>query len=149
MESDKLNKWLTLGANLGVVIGLIFLAIEVRQNNENLATQVRATAFFGMAETWNMVAENPELAAAIQKDMDKGELTPTEQNQLFAYWVRVFLTLQWEYNELPEEEFNQRLPFQRRAFLDSPSLAIAWERAEPLLDPNYVEYMSMHVFSAE
>ena len=71
LDSDKLNRWLTLGANLGVVIGLVFLAIEVRQNNENLATQVRATAFFGMAETWNMVAENPALATAIQKDMDR------------------------------------------------------------------------------
>lgn len=31
-KSDHLNRWLTLGANLGVVLGLIILIVEVRQN---------------------------------------------------------------------------------------------------------------------
>jgi len=29
---DRLNRWLTLGANIGVVLGLIILIFEVRQN---------------------------------------------------------------------------------------------------------------------
>jgi hypothetical protein len=149
LDSDKLNRWLTLGANLGVVVGLVFLAIEIRQNNENLATDVRATAFFGMAETWSMVAENPELSGAIVKDMEDGELTPSEENQLFAYWVRVFLTLEWNYHELPEDEFRRRLAFQRRAYLDSSTHPSAWERAKPLLDPEFVEFMNENVFTAD
>jgi hypothetical protein len=36
MSLDKLNKWLTLLANLGVITGIIFLAVEVR--NSNIAT---------------------------------------------------------------------------------------------------------------
>ena len=36
MNLDDLNKWLTLLANFGVVAGIIFLAIEVRQNQEVL-----------------------------------------------------------------------------------------------------------------
>jgi hypothetical protein len=32
MDIDKLNKWLTLVANFGVVAGIFFLAIEIRQN---------------------------------------------------------------------------------------------------------------------
>lgn len=32
MNLSGLNKWLTLGANIGVVLGLIILIIEVRQN---------------------------------------------------------------------------------------------------------------------
>ncbi len=31
MDSDRLNRWLTLGANLGVLVGIIFLAVEIRQ----------------------------------------------------------------------------------------------------------------------
>ncbi len=33
MDSDRLTRWLTLGANLGVLVGIIFLAAEIRQNS--------------------------------------------------------------------------------------------------------------------
>ena len=36
MKLDNVNKWLTLVANFSVVAGIIFLAIEVRQNQELL-----------------------------------------------------------------------------------------------------------------
>ena len=32
MNTEKLNRWLALGANVGVLIGLILLVYEVRQN---------------------------------------------------------------------------------------------------------------------
>ncbi len=34
MDFSQLNEWLTLGANLGVLIGIVFLIIEIRQNSE-------------------------------------------------------------------------------------------------------------------
>lgn len=34
MDFPQLNEWLTLGANLGVLIGIVFLIIEIRQNSE-------------------------------------------------------------------------------------------------------------------
>lgn len=37
MKLESLNKWLTLAANLGVLIGIIFLALEIRNNSQ--ATQ--------------------------------------------------------------------------------------------------------------
>jgi hypothetical protein len=73
MKLDSLNKWLTLLANLGVVAGIIFLAIELRQNQSILEQDQRIsilaarTAYNqeiqvfrqmliqdkGMAEIWN------------------------------------------------------------------------------------------------
>lgn len=32
MESTKLNSWLTLAANIGVILGLLLLVVEIRQN---------------------------------------------------------------------------------------------------------------------
>ncbi len=34
LNTDRVNKWLTLGANVGVLIGLILLVAEIRQNTE-------------------------------------------------------------------------------------------------------------------
>lgn len=36
MSVDNLNKWLTLVANFGVVVGIFVLAVEVRQNQDIL-----------------------------------------------------------------------------------------------------------------
>ena len=34
METDHVNRWLTLGANVGVIAGLILLAAEINQNTK-------------------------------------------------------------------------------------------------------------------
>ena len=39
---DKLNQWLTLVANLGVVAGIIFLAYEIQQNTNAMTTETTA-----------------------------------------------------------------------------------------------------------
>ena len=40
MNFDKVNKWLTLSANLGVVLGLIIVIVEIRQNSELTRTSM-------------------------------------------------------------------------------------------------------------
>ena len=55
MTSQSFNRWVTLGANVGVIAGIIFLAVEIRQNTDSLdesrrlasanAYQVRASTF--------------------------------------------------------------------------------------------------------
>ena len=50
LESDRLNRWLTLGANIGVLVGIILLLIELDQNSDLLRAQVhqaRADAHVG------------------------------------------------------------------------------------------------------
>jgi len=39
MSMDRYNQWLTLLANVGVIAGIIFLAIELRHNNMLLVEQ--------------------------------------------------------------------------------------------------------------
>ena len=39
MEPDKVNRWLTLGANIGVLIGLALVAFEIRQNSDLMRLQ--------------------------------------------------------------------------------------------------------------
>ena len=36
MDLDRLNKWLTLVANFGVLVGIIFLILELSQNTQAL-----------------------------------------------------------------------------------------------------------------
>jgi hypothetical protein len=78
---DKLNQWLTLVANVGVLIGIGFLAFEIRQNTDSIHSQTRATLFAGAQEelwknmeypdvTINILSTDHELSAAEKVRLD-------------------------------------------------------------------------------
>ena len=41
MNLNKVNQWLTLLANIGVLAGIVFLAIEIRQSGDAVTTQMQ------------------------------------------------------------------------------------------------------------
>ena len=40
MDSGKLSSWLQIGANVGIVVGLIFGGVQLKQNSDLLKTQL-------------------------------------------------------------------------------------------------------------
>jgi hypothetical protein len=61
---DKLNKWLTLGANLGLIASLFFLTLQIKQNT----SQMRTEASFSINQSLN------NLNSAIYQDSTFAEL---------------------------------------------------------------------------
>jgi hypothetical protein len=67
MNPEKLNQWLSLLANLGVIVGLVFLIAELNQANRiavYTAESTRSTQFIGMNTSR---IENPEIIAKLMK----------------------------------------------------------------------------------
>ena len=86
MNLDNLNKWLTLVANIGVLAGIIFLAIEVGQNQSSLDetnainradTAFKATEYFNV--TRSMLAQDEQLARIWIEGSAGNELTQVDQ----------------------------------------------------------------------
>ena len=61
MNLERINHWLALTANLGVLIGVIFLAVEMRQNTNAINGQSRHAIFAGAQEQLFKFLEYPEL----------------------------------------------------------------------------------------
>ena len=60
---DKLNKWLTLVANLGVVGGLILVAVQINQSVEiTKAQMINGYYIADMQLEMKMMGENPALS---------------------------------------------------------------------------------------
>ncbi|MFC1797628.1 hypothetical protein ACFL1V_11170 [Pseudomonadota bacterium] len=60
MKSDKLGSWLTLAANLGVIAGLILVAVQINQNTAITKAQIANDYFIAdMALELAMMGENP------------------------------------------------------------------------------------------
>jgi len=88
---ERLNQWLTLVANLGVVAGLIFLTLEVRTNTEANLIAVDQTVSENWMELNGQLAQDRELAELITKAQSGDELDPVEALR-FEGWVRQHLT---------------------------------------------------------
>lgn len=86
MNTNSLRFWTTLIANLGVILGLIFLVLEIRQNSAIAATQTRME----YASVWRNIdsaRQDASFAALIAKSYDNAEsLSVAEAIQLDAYY---------------------------------------------------------------
>lgn len=86
---DRLNQWLTLAANLGVLVGLIFLVVELNQANRIAAyssENARRTQFLDMNTSR---IENPEIIAKLMQP--DAELDEVE-------WVQALYTARQQTN---------------------------------------------------
>lgn len=96
MESDGLTRWITIGANLGVLIGLVLLIAELKQNRDMMQAQIRHDLAMGIVDLLQTPASNEQLANVLFRGVSGEELTPEESfqfemrtNALFRYWEDV------------------------------------------------------------
>ena len=85
MNADRLNQWLTLGANVGVLTGIVFLALEIRQNSE-LAKLQFAEERQALWQQGEIAVFGDSIAAVWQKSvMEPESLSLAETRMLDAY----------------------------------------------------------------
>lgn len=90
MNLEKLNQWLTLVANVGVIAGLVFLAVQVRANTEaNLISLYQASSSDWMQINGRLM--DRDIATLLDKAFSDAALTSVEKRQ-FDGWVKQQLT---------------------------------------------------------
>ena len=141
MQFDNVNKLLTLMANIGVVAGLIFLAMEVQQNTSALQA--------GAIQESTNVARQQILALATDKDLVVLNMTPLEQldphDQQRAFWFKRSFWLgmqglfrQWELGALPDEEWSVWQKVICSNYADPGQL---WSSQRDLLITEFVQFV--------
>ena len=85
MDFDKLNKWLSLFANVGVLAGIIFLAVEIGQNTETIRlTEIQANRL-NSANNFREASESDHIPPILMKKRAGEELTPEETYRYGQY----------------------------------------------------------------
>ena len=107
MDSVKLNQWLTTLANFGVIVGIIFLVIEIRQTSRQIeqnTTALSAQTIFQINESSNaakrQVAQDAELADLLMRGNKEPESLTELERERFIQWTRArlaFLEAYWLY----------------------------------------------------
>ena len=88
---ERLNQWLTLLANLGVVAGLVFLTLEVRTNTATNQIAIYQSSSQNWMELNRQEALDEEFVELLEKANSGAELNAVETRQ-FRAWVRQHLT---------------------------------------------------------
>ena len=85
MKLSSLNEWLSLTANIGVLVGLVFLIVEINQSNRIAIATVEGETRSMSLDANTSIAEDPAIAAVLAKLRSDEELTPTETEQLYYF----------------------------------------------------------------
>ena len=157
MKKLDLGQAITILANVGVIAGIVFLAIELRQNNELLGAQARATRV-GLRQADNgLVLGNPELARVLIKHRNSEPMTEYENLLLDHYINFVLVNFQSVYREMVQGLIEQHtVPLgawrsnftedgKREGYVDMRGY---WLRSGPTeFDADFVQWMEENVVS--
>ena len=87
MDTDRLNRWLTLGANIAVLVGIFFLAAEVSQNTNMMRTQInqsRAEASMSEAQAMYNSQHIPETLVKLRQ----GNAITAVERERYRHFLR-------------------------------------------------------------
>ena len=132
-------------ANLGVLAGIVFLGVELSQNNRLMEDEARRARTLSVEQTWTTIAENDGLARLFVKDRDGEELDEVEGLRIRSYWMRALTDLELAWLELPDQELQGTLERYRQNFEFFPSLADAWERNAYSFREDFVQWLDENV----
>jgi len=131
MDSERMSRWLTLGANLAVLTGIVLLIAELNQNDEIMRAQIRNEITQGELSLLALTAENRELVDILVRADQGEELTPTEtrmyssrSESVFRLWQNVHY--QGRNGMYDEEEFSKHIQTMASVLNNSPGLVTYW-----------------------
>lgn len=133
-------------ANVGVVVGLVFLGIELRQNNEAMTATVRASRAASSQGTFSPFFQSAELAEALAHATGRD----AESILLGAYVNHTFIGWQYTYGEYQAGELDvDDLPVRGwiGSITSNPFFESAWARASESggFNSEFVEYVDSHL----
>ena len=146
MSSDNLNRWLTLGANLGVLIGLIVLIYEVRQNTAMMEAQINQqrtdTALSEQQSNYNS-----DYMPGIRLKVINGEPLSQEERYRYSMWVRAFNRNMdnqlWQYNRgFLGENIPRSIRIAVRNVIGASSIGVEeWDEYKQLYSDEYIDFV--------
>ena len=142
MKKLDLGQTISVLANLGVIAGIFFLGLELRQNNELLLQEAQRSRAAAVRENTALIAENAEL---VVKDEAGDTLTAAESIRMSSMWTGMLISYQTAFRQLPRQAIAVRANGFRRMFATMPSFRETWEQSRDEYEPDFVAFMEENV----
>ena len=132
MKIDRINSTLALTANIGILIGLFFVILELRQNQDTLDASIQLSLSSGYQEIASRPVENRQFAAVLVKAFGNlDDLDMVDKVQLMN-WNQEQLTLLYATYELRNSGIVSEAVWDHNAnwfatFLETPQILEFYE----------------------
>ena len=100
MNTEKLNDWLGIAANLGVILGLFFLVIEINQSTKATAAAASDSVTNGYLEISLPIMADKQFARVFALGLFKPESLTDEEAVQFSMYLRQLVNQHLRMKEL-------------------------------------------------
>jgi hypothetical protein len=135
--------------NMGVIVGIVLLGVELRQNNAALETQARLEREDVRRRALTRRIESPDLIRAWVKSAQGDALTPEEiflvdlENSIsFVDWMYTYMQV---HDGLLDEEAIILGTWREQFHLPYRRMSESWAGTEHRYTPEFVEFMEEHI----
>jgi hypothetical protein len=146
MKQFNLSQMINTLANIGVIAGILFLVLELHQNNELLELEAKATFIESTQDGWDKISSDPGLVDIFIKDRNGETLTEAEEFRMSAFWMGYLIRMEWQFQHFPDESL--RMNALRRIHDAYGSFRRTWNgntaarsAGKDSFSPEFVEYI--------
>jgi len=154
MKADHINRWLTLVANIGVIFGLILVALELQQNSELMRVQInQARADSAMAS--NEHSFNSDYIPPILAKIRQGEDLSVEERIRFVDYFRAMnrnqdnVLSQYDAGMLGENTPRSIITYVCQFIHGSEASRAAWEHTRGGYTDRYIRFVETALHGCE
>ncbi|MCB1669525.1 MAG: hypothetical protein R3F41_03595 [Gammaproteobacteria bacterium] len=150
----KLENWANLAASIGVILGILFLGLEIRQNTEMMHSQARDAITDKQMMFSEWVTTEPEMAVAIVAAADGLQNMSPEHRIMYVYflagvwreWENSFYQYQRGLFDL--EEFEPRM-LRWRSQMETDAARVQWKLTRQWYAPGFRAVVDSYVAEIE
>ena len=130
---------------VAIVVSLIYVAVQIRQNNRHLAHEAQRTRAQSYRDNMALMADNADIYI---RDLNGQALTPEEAFRMDRMWLGNLWGYQTSFQQLPRKEIKAGANFFRHAYTNLPSCRATWAASRDTFQPDFVQYMEKEVFDS-
>lgn len=146
MKNIDLPQAISILANIGVIAGIVFLSLELNQNNRLLASETSIAHMTFRVNVNQRYADDRELMELRVKANGNEELSEVEELRLIQDARSVFAYWEWQVESYQKGDLKQ-LPVSsmKGALTQYAHLRNAWQISKDLYTPEFVAFMDSNV----
>ena len=148
MNIEKIGASISLLANLSVLVGIVFLAVEISQNTNMMRSQTRDSIAEKQVEYFFTLGSNIETPEIFSKAANGySELSEAESIAFFYLNQGIFRIWENEYYQFQsglfdESEFEPRLTAWTAGIQNNEGTRAIWEGTRESYSPEFVELVN-------
>jgi hypothetical protein len=147
MKKIDLGQGAQLLANLGVIAGIVFLAVELRHNNQILIEQARYSMLQNQKDWTFFIDGNEDTARLFYAMEGNAPFSELDQERRTSMVIGNLLTWQWEFEQSRLKLFgDSQLPVETFRFVwRQAHIGELWESVKNGFSPEFVQFIDEEI----